>query len=247
MHLDTELAERRAERLVQRFGLAAGAAREKSGLVPFRRLVSAISVNWLTTSAAPPTSSTERSKRPSSFSKIRRRAIRPARRSAASSPSSRATPSSTQRPDPTSPTTSPSTTRARRRDALDYGSQLPEVFDALVVVLCAGLQRAGELVVAVRLGLRGRASRASDPARSARSRPSEPARAWRGTHARRPPSAGCGSTRSRAPRGSTPCAAPAAWPSRGRRLPERLSPFRRCCPPLLKEVVGLAHLSAPPR
>ena len=42
---------------------------------------------------------------------------------------------------------------ARRRDALDDGPQLREVFDALVVVLRAGLQRAGQLVVAVRLGV----------------------------------------------------------------------------------------------
>jgi len=37
-------------------------------------------VNWLTTSASPPVSRSERSKRPSSFSKIRNRATFPARR-----------------------------------------------------------------------------------------------------------------------------------------------------------------------
>ena len=65
------------------------AACEKLGRVPFWRLLSAISVNWLTTSAAPPVSSSERSKRPSSFSKIRSRATLPASASASVSVSAR--------------------------------------------------------------------------------------------------------------------------------------------------------------
>ena len=53
--------------------------REKSGRFP-SALLSAIRVNWVTTSASPPTSSSERSNFPSSFSKIRRRATLPASR-----------------------------------------------------------------------------------------------------------------------------------------------------------------------
>src|SRR2546429_2260452 len=71
-------------------------------------------VNWLTTSASPPTSSSERSKRPSSFSKIRSRAVLSARRAAPAASSARATPSRMQRPAPISPaTSSPTRTRAR--------------------------------------------------------------------------------------------------------------------------------------
>jgi hypothetical protein len=54
-----------------------GAAPEKLGRLPLA--VSAISVNWLTTSAAPRVSSSERSNLPSR-SKIRRRATLPASR-----------------------------------------------------------------------------------------------------------------------------------------------------------------------
>src|SRR5436190_6731618 len=71
-------------------------------------------VNWLTTSASPPTSSSDRSKRPSSFSKIRSRAVLSARRAAPAASSARATPSRMQRPAPISPaTSSPTRTRAR--------------------------------------------------------------------------------------------------------------------------------------
>ena len=62
--------------------------------------MSASSVNCETTSASPPTSSSERSKRPSSSSKIRSRATFSASRCASAAPSPRATPSSTQRPRP---------------------------------------------------------------------------------------------------------------------------------------------------
>ena len=86
-----------------------GAAAEKSGLVPFWRLLSAISVNWLTTSAAAPVSSRERSKRPSSFSNTRSRATLPASRAASASASPAATPSSTSRPGPISAAARPST------------------------------------------------------------------------------------------------------------------------------------------
>src|SRR5436305_6336975 len=71
-------------------------------------------VNWLTTSASPPMSSSERSKRPSSFSKIRSRAVFSASRAAPAASSPRTTPSKTQRPLPISPaTSSPTRTRAR--------------------------------------------------------------------------------------------------------------------------------------
>src|SRR5207248_2647848 len=88
------------------------AASPKLGRLPFA--VWAMRVNWLTTSASPPTSSSERSKRPSSFSKIRSRAVLSARRAAPAASSARATPSRMQRPAPISPaTSSPTRTRAR--------------------------------------------------------------------------------------------------------------------------------------
>ena len=59
-------------------------------------VVSAMSVNWLTTSAAPPVSRRLRSNFPSSFSKMRRRAIWPASRSASAASSPRATPRRTR-------------------------------------------------------------------------------------------------------------------------------------------------------
>jgi len=65
--------------------------------------VSAISVNWETTSASPPVSSSERANFPSSSWKIRRRAILPARRVASSSVSPSATPRRASRPAPISP------------------------------------------------------------------------------------------------------------------------------------------------
>ncbi len=75
--------------------------------------VSAISVNWLTTRASPPTSRSERSKRPSSFSKMRNRATFSASRAAVAPSSPRATPSRTHAPAPISPaTSSPTRTRA---------------------------------------------------------------------------------------------------------------------------------------
>src|SRR5918994_5132308 len=74
------------------------AASVKLGRFPLR--VSAISVNWLTTSASPEASRSERSKRPSSFSKIRSRATLPARRSDATDVSLDATPSRTSAPGP---------------------------------------------------------------------------------------------------------------------------------------------------
>ena len=88
------------------------------GRVPFWRLLSAMSVNWLTTSAAPPCPRRERSNRPASFSKIRRPATLVARRSAPSSVSSAATPRRTSRPGPTAATASPPTDDRRLADAL---------------------------------------------------------------------------------------------------------------------------------
>ena len=119
---------------------------EKLGRLPFA--VSAISVNWLTTSAAPPMSSEVRSNLPSSFWKMRRRATLPASRSASSRVSPSATPSSTHRPGPISP---PGRRDARPGDPLDDRSHI-EVADPRRVVGLARPQRAGELVVAVRLG-----------------------------------------------------------------------------------------------
>ena len=63
-------------------GSASSGAAASAKLGRFPLCVSAISVNWLTTSAAPPVSSSERSKRPSSFSKTRSRATLPASRAA---------------------------------------------------------------------------------------------------------------------------------------------------------------------
>src|SRR3954468_23769531 len=72
-----------------------------------------MSVNCETTSASPPTSSSERSKRAPSSSKIRSRATFSASRCASAAPSPRATPSSTHTPAPISPVSSSRTpTRA---------------------------------------------------------------------------------------------------------------------------------------
>ena len=60
------------KRSYRRSASPGSAAPPKLGRLPLA--VSAISVNWLTARMPPPVSSTERSKRPSSFSKIRRRA-----------------------------------------------------------------------------------------------------------------------------------------------------------------------------
>src|SRR6185437_10905463 len=133
--------------------------------------VSAMSVNWETTSTAPPTSKTERSKRPVSSGKIRSRATLPASRRASSSPSPRATPSSTQSPRPISP---PGPTRARdtrcttalmgrryRRAprssdcaaGLPRGALLLQLANAGPILVRLGPERARELVVPVRLGV----------------------------------------------------------------------------------------------
>src|SRR5215475_9868056 len=109
-----------------------------------------MSVNCETTSAAPPTSSTERSNRPSSSGKIRSRATLPARRKTSSCPSSRATPRSTQSPRPTSP---PGVARARatRCTTARMPRTLVQVADARPVLLRRRLEGARELVVPVRL------------------------------------------------------------------------------------------------
>src|SRR5262249_8992677 len=70
----------------------------------------------------------------------------------------------------------------------------------------------------------GPASRAPGRARSERSGRSVRCRARRGTPPRPRASAAAESRRSRAPRGSTPCAARAAWPSRAARSPELSCP-----------------------
>ena len=103
-----ELAQRGAEPLVQRFGRLGAAAPEKLGRLPLA--VSAISVNWLTTSAAPPVSSSERSNFPSSFSKMRSFATFSASRPASASLSPAATPRRMQSPGPIEP---PGATDAR--------------------------------------------------------------------------------------------------------------------------------------
>ena len=100
-----------AEALVQALRLLRRRAGETR---PVALAVSASSVNWLTTRTAPPVSRTERSKRPSSFAKIRSRATFPASRSASASPSPSATPTSTSRPAPISPATRPSTRTTAR-------------------------------------------------------------------------------------------------------------------------------------
>src|SRR5262249_53157400 len=127
-----------------------GAAFPKLGRLPFA--VSAMSVNWETTSTAPPASSTDRSNLPSAPAKTRSRATLPASRVASSSPSSRATPRSTHRPGPIAP---PGVTcaRATRCTTAFTGEQLLEVEDPRPVLLRPRPERARELVVAVRLGL----------------------------------------------------------------------------------------------
>jgi hypothetical protein len=84
------------------------AAPENDGRFPLA--VSAMRVNWLTTRAAPPTSTSERSNFPSPFSKIRSRAILRASLSASTSVSPSAMPSRTSRPAPIAP---PGVERAR--------------------------------------------------------------------------------------------------------------------------------------
>ena len=90
------------------------------------RRVSAYSVNCDTTSAAPPTSSSDRFVRPSSSRKMRSSATLRARSSATVSVSSGPTPSRMTSPGPIAPTTSPSTRTAARssrwRSALTGGS-----------------------------------------------------------------------------------------------------------------------------
>src|SRR5690348_5868825 len=109
-----------------------------------------MSVNCDTTSAAPATSATERSNRPASSGKIRRRATLPASRAASSSPSPRATPRSTQSPRPISP---PGATRARETRCTTALTtlKLVELANAGSVLLRPGLQGARELVVRVGL------------------------------------------------------------------------------------------------
>src|SRR5439155_17479460 len=129
---------------------SSGAVSVKLGRFPFA--VSAMSVNWETTSAAPETSTTERSNRPASSGKIRSRAILRASRVVCSSPSPPATPSSTQRPRPISP---PGVTRARetRCTTARMRRKLVELADACPILLRSGPKRARELVVPVRLDL----------------------------------------------------------------------------------------------
>ena len=128
--------------------LLAARARWKSGLVPFWRLLSAISVNWLTTSASPPTSSSDRSNFPASSGKMRSRAIFAARPRAVGSSSSAAIPSRTTRPAPIDP---PGCDRARAtRWTTAFNPE--EVADPGGVLLGPGLHRARQLEVAVRLG-----------------------------------------------------------------------------------------------
>ena len=134
---DPERAQRGAEPLVERLGAArARAAAVKLGRFPFA--VSASSVNWETTSAAPPVSSSERSNLPSSFSKMRSARdllARAGSQRASSSPS--ATPSRTQRPAPIAPPG----VDGRARDALDdrshLGSTSLELQDARGVLLAS--------------------------------------------------------------------------------------------------------------
>ncbi len=78
------------------------------------RRVSAYSVNWLTTSTAPPTSARARFVRPSASSWIRSSTIRRASASAVASSSSGATPSSTSSPRPIAPTRSFATRTSAR-------------------------------------------------------------------------------------------------------------------------------------
>jgi hypothetical protein len=90
-------AERLGEAQVEALAVLGAAAVEKPGRLPF---VSAASVNWLTTSAAPPVSRSERFIRPPSSRKMRRSATLRARRSASASPSPRMAQTRTTRPLP---------------------------------------------------------------------------------------------------------------------------------------------------
>ena len=71
--------------------------------------VEACSVNWLTTSARPPASASERFINPPSSGKTRIRATFPASHCASSTPSPCSTPNNTSSPRPISPTASPPT------------------------------------------------------------------------------------------------------------------------------------------
>src|SRR5688500_2777160 len=126
------------------------AASVKLGRLPLR--VSAISVNWLTTSASPPTSSRLQSNLPASSSKLRRRATLPARRSASASESPRATPRRTTRPRPIPATRSPATSTRDSATRWTTARKLAQVFGARRGVLALRSEGARELVVAVRLG-----------------------------------------------------------------------------------------------
>src|SRR2546421_820389 len=144
-----------------------GAASAKLGRLPFA--VSARSVNWETTSASPPVSSTLRSNRPAASGKTRSRVTFPARRAASSPASPRPTPRRTHRPGPISATISPATRTlawpTRWQTALMgrwlLRCQTPlcvadtrasvQLFDPGAVLLGVRLQRARELEVPVRL------------------------------------------------------------------------------------------------
>ena len=224
--VDAELAQRGAEPLVERLGqLGPARRREKLGRLPFA--VSAISVNWLTTSAAPPVSSSERSNFPSSFSKIRSRAtfagepLRVGRRRRRA-----ATPSSTQSPAPIAPP-GVDDRRARRRAGRRALHALARGRGCARRTSPSPASSSSRACSGRSPRRRGPASRARGRARSARSRRS--GRARRAIVAELAlglvPAARAGSRRSRAPRGSTPSPARAASPSRAAPSPARSSRF----------------------
>src|SRR6266545_1331906 len=101
------------------------AAATNEGLRPLR--VSPYKVNWLTTRAPPPDSTTERFILPSASSNTRSVATLSASQAAWADPSSWVTPTSTSRPAPISPTTSVFT--STRAHALDRGQHVGEVGD----------------------------------------------------------------------------------------------------------------------
>jgi hypothetical protein len=86
---------------------AGSAAPVNDGRLPLR--VSASSVNCETTRMLPPTSMTERSKRPASSRKIRKAAVLAAARATTLASSPAAIPTNATRPAPITPTVSPST------------------------------------------------------------------------------------------------------------------------------------------
>ena len=198
-------------------------------------------------------SSSERSNLPSSFSKIRRRATLPASRSAASRCRLRPRPGARRpRPDLAAGRRRAidawrSTRRAAARRALGLSRRSARQLRSDRGRGCATrsaacrLQRGRELVVAVRLLRAALLLERSGRARSGRSPRSATARAARGTRSPPRPSAGGGSTRSRAPRGSRPCPARASSPSRGNRRLRR-HPLAEVGSALLEEVVRVAHL-----